>query len=476
MSEPAWLAVVAEVKESGDPAAFIYTAAGEDGAPTLLVGRPKVPPMEMVGLMKSAQDKTLVMGQVQRSDAHNPLFRTARTDHPQLGEHLKGPLAEVMPWLAKAHVIGLADDDPDKGKSPEAEDGGDGGGAVGPWAEVVNGVQEDGEPAAFIYTSADENGKPTLLVGRPKVPPMEMVGLMKSAQDKTLVMGQLQRSAGGRPLFRTARTDHPSFESDLKGALAAGIPWMQDSVVLGLGDEDPDQGADEPEPEPEAAAPAPAAAAPAPQQAAPAAAPGEPEPRYPEPPPPPPDPGVGSRSSRQDRAAARKARRAAEGKVRFQEIMDALVTRWRRELVEEAVDLARTIAANSDTVPLPDALNKKTETAVRAIEQGARKWALAVSSKDMEDFINVEVPLDEVRDVLDGNAAADADNLHDACSDALRRVGEVSKALFGQLKWRDRMPGHKVVRLEDNLEAAKDLGADLLDLVRILSGVPEAET
>ncbi len=84
---------------------FLYTPAGEDGFPLLLVGSPRLSPREVLSATATARSEDFVRGEIRRESGRLVLrVRDGSLGLPQLVEHLGGLLGEQVPELSIAQV------------------------------------------------------------------------------------------------------------------------------------------------------------------------------------------------------------------------------------------------------------------------------------------------------------------------------------------------------------------------------------
>ena len=260
---------------------FVFCAADEDGDPLLLLDEESIDTALVLTLMRSAQDRVLVMGTVE-DEGDGLVFRSERFEHADFDSVLRGALAEHAPGLASARADDELDDidwddeddldedenldeDEDENLDEDEDEDLDEDDAVpapaitatpapaAPAAPAVPAVPADALPGTlslvgtaqvvFVYCGADASGDPALEVAEGKVSPKVVMNLMRSAKDRALVMGRIERHPNGTTLiFRANRTDHPSMLEHLHSPLAERAPALQGALVLGEQDPIPEVG------------------------------------------------------------------------------------------------------------------------------------------------------------------------------------------------------------------------------------------
>lgn len=101
-------------------------------------------------------------------------------------------------------------------------------------------TRNEGKATSYAFTPEDMFGRPELLVGQPKVPSADVLGLLRHARDRNLVLGRIERSGAGRPLVRVGESARVEELKTYVRGLAALVPWLEMAVFVGLRDPDPD--------------------------------------------------------------------------------------------------------------------------------------------------------------------------------------------------------------------------------------------
>ncbi|MFT4979822.1 MAG: hypothetical protein ACI8S6_005734 [Myxococcota bacterium] len=87
---------------------FLYTPAGPDGSPLLLVDAPRIDPATILALTREARSRDFVRGEVSREPETGRLLFFVRSGGAEgltrFVEHLGGFLAEMVPVLGAAKV------------------------------------------------------------------------------------------------------------------------------------------------------------------------------------------------------------------------------------------------------------------------------------------------------------------------------------------------------------------------------------
>ena len=85
---------------------FLYTPAGPDGQPALLVGSPRLDTREVLSLTRTAKSKDFVRGEIGRSSGQLVFtIRSGSAGLPQLIDDLQGLLGALIPPLQTARVV-----------------------------------------------------------------------------------------------------------------------------------------------------------------------------------------------------------------------------------------------------------------------------------------------------------------------------------------------------------------------------------
>jgi hypothetical protein len=102
-------------------------------------------------------------------------------------------------------------------------------------------TRREGTATSFAYTPEDMFGRPEFLVGQPKVPSADVLGLLRHARDRNLVLGRIEKSGAGRALVRVGESARgPELQAFVRDGLSALVPWLELAVFVGLRDPDPD--------------------------------------------------------------------------------------------------------------------------------------------------------------------------------------------------------------------------------------------
>jgi len=108
-------------------------------------------------------------------------------------------------------------------------------------------TRNEGLATSYAFTPEDMFGRPEFLVGQPKVPSSDVLGLLRHARDRNLVLGRIERSGAGRPLVRVGESARIEELKTYVRGLAALVPWLEMAIFVGLRDPDPDFETDEEE-------------------------------------------------------------------------------------------------------------------------------------------------------------------------------------------------------------------------------------